>query len=91
MVYFFHTMPRLATKVAMSMPPDLYRAVEHIRKRTGKSRSAVMQEALRLWLRQQRDAVLVRQYESGYRAEPESRREIEMAEAAVRLLSSQEW
>ena len=76
----------------MSMPPDLYRAVEHIRKRSGKSRSAVMQEALRLWLRQQRDAVLVRQYESGYRAKPESRREIEMAEAAaVRLLSSQEW
>ena len=41
------TMPRVATKVAVSIPNDLYGAVERARKKHGKSRSAVMQDALR--------------------------------------------
>ena len=85
-------MPKVATKVAMSMPEELYRAVEHIRKKSGRTRSAIMQEALRFWLQQQRYRRFIREYESGYRRKPESRREIEVAEAAaVSLLSSQEW
>ena len=85
-------MPRLATKVAVSMPTDLFRVVEGIRKKSGRSRSAILQEALRLWLREQQQARWARQYESGYRSKPETRREVAMAEAAaVRLLASQEW
>jgi len=85
-------MPRVATKVAVSIPEDLYRAVEKARKKHGKSRSAIMQDALRHWLRQQAEEVLMREYEAGYRRMPESRREIEAAHAAaVRLLAGVEW
>jgi metal-responsive CopG/Arc/MetJ family transcriptional regulator len=85
-------MARVATKVAVSIPGDLYEAVERARKKHGKSRSAIMQDALRHWLRHQAEAVLVRQYEAGYRRVPETRREIKAAEAAaVRLLAAEEW
>ena len=86
-----HTVPRTA-KIAMSLPVDLYRAVERIRKTTGRPRSALIQEALRYWLERQRDEALTRRYESGYRLHPEDSDEIRRAEAAaIQLLASQEW
>ncbi len=85
-------MPRLATKIAISIPNDMYRALEQIRKKEGRKRSALLQEALRSWLLQQQQAGLIRQYEAGYRARPETRSEVKSAEAAaIRLLASQEW
>ncbi|PYN76822.1 MAG: hypothetical protein DMD96_24985 [Candidatus Rokuibacteriota bacterium] len=85
-------MAKVATKVAVSIPDDLYRAIEKIRKIRGKSRSAVMQEALRHWLHDQAQVALVREYEAGYRRRPESQREVKAAEAAaVRLLSGDDW
>ena len=85
-------MIRTASKVAISLPPELHKALEQVRKKTGRSRSALVQEALRLWLHAQQQAVLIRQYEAGYRKRPESAGEVRAAEAAaVRLLASQEW
>jgi len=85
-------MARLATKVAMSLPVNLYRAVERARKKTGRSRSAILQDALRLWLDRQREAALVKQYEAGYRTNPETLEEVEAAGVTgLRLLSTQEW
>ena len=85
-------MGRLATKVAVSIPGPLYLAVERVRKASGKSRSAVIQDALRYWLDSQAQAALVREYEAGYRRKPEGRREIKAAEAAaVRLLATVDW
>ncbi len=85
-------MARVATKVAVSIPDDLYRAIEKARRRSGKSRSAVMQDALRHWLQHQAQVALVREYEAGYRRKPESRREVKAAQAAaVRLLSTEDW
>ena len=85
-------MPKVATKVAVSIPDDLYRAIERARKRHRKTRSAVMQDALRYWLRHENEIALVREYEEGYRRKPESRREIKAAEAAaVRVLSAEKW
>jgi metal-responsive CopG/Arc/MetJ family transcriptional regulator len=85
-------MRRSATKVAISIPGPLYEAVERLRKASDMSRSALVQEALRHWFECQARATLVRAYEAGYRRRPESRREIEAAEAAaVRLLATQEW
>ena len=81
-------MPKVAAKVAMSIPNDLYRAVEQARKKSGKSRSAVMQDALRHWLRQQEQAVLIRAYEAGYRSKPEGKREVKAAEAAAKAFPS---
>jgi len=85
-------MPRAATKIAISIPDDLYRAVERARRATGLSRSAVIQGSLRLWLdRRARDAA-VREHVAGYRAKPEGRREMRAAEAAaVRLLATEDW
>ena len=85
-------MAKPATKVAISIPSGLFRAVERIRRASGKSRSAVIQDALRHWLDSQTHAALVREYQAGYRRKPEGRREINAAEAAaVRLLSTEEW
>ena len=84
-------MAHTATKVAVSIPRPLYQAVERIRKASGQSCSAVIQAALRYWLDHQAQAALVREYEAGYRRKPEGRREIEAAEAAVRLLSTEDW
>ncbi len=85
-------MPKTATKVAVSIPEPLYQALERARRRSGKSRSAVMQEALRDWLRRGAQAELVREYEEGYRARPEDEGEAESALAtATALLGDEEW
>ena len=85
-------MAKPATKVAVSIPSGLYQAIERARKASGKSRSAIVQDALRHWLDSQAHAALVREYEAGYRRKPEGRREMKAAEAAaVRLLSMEEW
>jgi len=85
-------MAKPARKVAVSIPAGLYQAIERVRKASGRSRSSVMQDALRHWLDSQAQASLVREYEAGYRRKPEGRREIKAAEAAaVRLLSTEEW
>ncbi len=82
-------MPRSAAKIAISLPDELYRALESMRRKSGKSRSAVVQEAVRDWLRRQARGELVREYEAGYRRHPESSEEIETALAtAVGLLSA---
>ncbi len=85
-------MSKTATKVAISMPHELYRALEQVRKKNGMSRSAILQEALRLWLKRQQEAEWSRQYIEGYRKKPETRREIEAAMAmAIPALSTEEW
>lgn len=85
-------MAKTASKVAVSLPGDLYQAMERARKKSGKSRSAVIQDALHRWLQHQKEAVLIREYEAGYRKKPETSREVKAAEAAaVRLLAAEEW
>jgi len=85
-------MARPAAKVAISIPDDLYRAVERVRRTTGRSRSAVLQDALRHWLEHQAQAGMVREYVAGYQRRPESAREVRAAEAAaVQLLSADDW
>jgi metal-responsive CopG/Arc/MetJ family transcriptional regulator len=85
-------MRTVATKIAVSIPDELFRAVERARRKNGKSRSAVMQDALRAWLDHEAHAVLVQEYEAGYRRKPEGRREIKAAtSAAVRLLAAERW
>lgn len=82
----------VATKVAVSIPDELYRAIEHVRRVRGQSRSAVVQEALRHWLDHEAQRAMVREYERGYRQKPEGPREIRAAEAAAApLLAAEEW
>jgi metal-responsive CopG/Arc/MetJ family transcriptional regulator len=72
-----------AVKIAVTVPAQLYKAVESARKQQARTRSAIVQEALRHWLRQQAHAVLVREYEQGYRRKPETKREINAAMATA--------
>jgi metal-responsive CopG/Arc/MetJ family transcriptional regulator len=80
-------------KVAVSLPDELYRALENARRRARKTRSAVVQEALRDWLGQRARAELVRDYEEGYRRRPETAREAEAALATTigLLTRDDEW
>ncbi len=81
-----------SAKMAVSVPADLYRALERARKQRRAGRSEVVQEALRLWIDRQRELGLIGQYEAGYRQRPETAAEIRAAEAAaVRLLAAEEW
>jgi hypothetical protein len=86
-------MPAKATKVAVSVPTDLFEAVERARRNAKKTRSAVVQDALRQWLRREAELGLVRDYEAGYLRHPEGRDEIDEATAtAVGLLArDDEW
>jgi metal-responsive CopG/Arc/MetJ family transcriptional regulator len=87
-----HEMSARATKCTVSIPQGLFRAVERMCKASGKSRSTVIQDALRHWLDSQVQTGLVHKYEAGYRRNPQSRREIKAAETiAVRLLSNETW
>jgi metal-responsive CopG/Arc/MetJ family transcriptional regulator len=72
-------MAKGSAKVAVSLPEPLYRAVEAARRRSGSTRSAVVQEALREWLRRRAQGDLVREYEAGYRRRPEQAAELERA------------
>jgi len=85
-------MAKFAIKVAVSIPKDLYQALERARKKNGKSRSAVVQDALRHWLNQQREAEMVRQYVEGYRRMPETEEETAWVDAVSRrALLTEEW
>ena len=85
-------MRRLSHKIAVSVPHDLFQAVERVRRAKGTTRSAVLQMALRRWLVEQHHEAALREYEEGYRRKPELEQEIRNAEAAaVALLSTQEW
>lgn len=82
---------RRSVKFAMSLPAELFESVEKARKRSGKSRSMVVQEALRRWLHLQQHVLLVREYEAGYRRDPEDEKEIRVAEAAASALPEDDW
>lgn len=78
-------MAKPAAKIALSLPDDLFRDIERVRKKRGKTRSALVQDALRLWLRQEADAALVREWEEGYRRVPETQREVDAATKSSKL------
>ncbi len=77
-------MRRTATKVAVSLPHELYLALERLRRKKRSSRSAVVQNALRRWVKEQEEAKANEEYIEAYRRMPETRQEIEEAEAMAR-------
>jgi metal-responsive CopG/Arc/MetJ family transcriptional regulator len=76
-------MAKSAAKLAISLPQPLYRALEKARRASRKTRSAIVQEALQDWLGRSVREGLVRDYEAGYGAKPETRAEVEAALAAA--------
>jgi metal-responsive CopG/Arc/MetJ family transcriptional regulator len=86
-------MAKPGTKIAVSIPAPLYEALERARRESHKSRSAIVQEALREWLRRGLHQQLVRDYEAGYRTQRETPAEVEAALAtALGLIpKDEEW
>lgn len=79
-------------KIAVSLPKAEFRAVEKWRRELKKSRSAVIADAIRHWLKAQQEAEDVRRYIEGYRKYPETEEEMAVCEkAAVEVLAETEW
>ena len=69
-------------KVAISMPKELFRSVEQVRRELKIPRSEAIVEAIRAWLKRREEEQAIRQYIEGYRKHPER---ISAAEAKVRM------
>jgi len=79
-------------KVAISLPKEKYQAVEKMRKKVRKTRSALVSEALSLWLEEARKKELIKRYIAGYKQHPESTEDAKLATAtSVKTLAAQEW
>ena len=70
-------------KLAVSLPADLFRELEKVRRKRRKKRSALVAEALATWLAGSEREERLRSYEEGYRLYPETREEIEAADRAA--------
>lgn len=60
-----------AGKIAISMPPDVLEALERARATTGRSRSAIVTDAVRQWLRSGAMSQRDQRYVEAYLREPE--------------------
>ncbi len=60
------------TKIAVTVPTETYKAVERARARLGKSRSAMVAEALAEWLRGLEVSETDRRYVESYLRKPET-------------------
>ena len=70
-----------ATKIAISLPTQDLKRIEKIRKESGEQRSALIDTAIRFWLDNREKDKMIKQYEAGYRHNPESIDEIKAMEA----------
>ena len=75
------------TKIAVTVPTETYAVVERLRRRLGKSRSAVVALALEEWVRSANRAEADRRYVEGYLRVPETGDEI----AAVAAQATSHW
>src|SRR3954470_10987368 len=75
------------TKIAVTVPTETYAVVERLRRRLGKSRSAVVALALEEWVRDVDLAEADRRYAEGYLRTPEAVDEI----GAVAAQATSHW
>jgi metal-responsive CopG/Arc/MetJ family transcriptional regulator len=84
-------MPK-TTKIAISLPGEVFDAVEKERKGSGESRSELFRHAAELLLRHRREKELSEQYVRSYRQEPETEAEVKASRrAADSILSRELW
>ena len=70
-------------KIAISLPDEVYQAVEKERLATGESRSQFFRRAVEERLRRAKEQKDVEQYIRGYQMYPETKEEIALAEATL--------
>ncbi len=84
-------MPKIA-KVAISLPEATLNAIEKERKAKGETRSEFFRRAAECLLKQEKEALLVREYRRGYQANPETDDEVEAAtKPGRRSLAEEPW
>jgi len=66
-------------KIAVSIPKELLKEAEKERKKGGESRSAFVQRAIRVSLKQSKKDKAISSYTEGYQSKPESKEEIDEA------------
>ena len=59
-------------KATIALPKEDFKLVEQIRKETGKSRSEVLLDAFRAWMKARRQVTLDDHYAEAYRKKPEN-------------------
>ncbi len=79
-------------KVAVSLPKKEFIAQEKARKALGKSRSAVLSQALSLWLKKLEEEKEIQKYIEGYKKQPETKEEIkEITALSKAAFRSEAW
>lgn len=79
-------------KIAISIPDRDFEEVERIRKIMGLSRSALIDKAIRFWLKERKKRKMIKQYEEGYRSQQESIDEISaIEEASAEAFHEEGW
>ena len=80
------------TKVAISLPEHILKAIEAERRIKGESRSEFFRRAAEILLRQEQETKQVNRYIQGYCAMPESTDEIETAHRqGISVLAEEPW
>jgi hypothetical protein len=79
-------------KIAITLSPDQFRAIERIRRKQGIPRSRVIQRALTFYLSQGAESDAARAYDEGYRRHPERTLAATAYEqAAAEVLGVEDW
>jgi len=80
------------TKIAISLPEEVLKAVEKEREGSGESRSQLFRRAVELLLRQRKEREMSEQYIHAYQQVPETEEEIAAARrAASAVLAEEPW
>ena len=80
------------TKVAISLPERVLSEVEKVRKSRGETRSEFFRRAAEKLLKQEQEFKEIAAYIHGYRANPETVEEVEVAHATGKaVLSGEPW
>jgi metal-responsive CopG/Arc/MetJ family transcriptional regulator len=84
-------MPK-TSKIAISLPEEVFVAVEKEREESGESRSQLFRRAVELLLRQRQEREMSERYVLAYQQLPETREEVDAARrAASTILAEEPW
>ena len=76
-------------KIAISLPDEVYQAVEKARLAKGESRSQFFRRAVEEYLRRAREREDVEQYIRGYQLYPETQEEVALAAATLAYIMAE--
>ena len=80
------------TKIAISLPEDIFSAIERERAASGETRSQIFRRAIISLLKEQKEKALDDEYVRGYQRIPETKEEAKAAyQAASIVLAEEPW